>query len=163
MKPDTHTYVDVRALADLKSRAQLSEREVSALRANVEQLASARDELADAQAELARLRPEIGTARSDLAVARAELEESTRIIRESRRSEEQLSANVEELTEALQNAQAGYWEASRDARSKSAALEECQKRAARLEEQVQRIRGSRAWKVISAYRRLARRLGWRSA
>ncbi len=187
MDSESHVSIDLRALADLRSRAQRSEAEASEVRAELERLdpefETAKKELDRVGPELEATKKELHRLGSDYETAKAELEDATSELASSRaelarlrqdrdvlvKREDDLRSNSAELTEALRQAQTRYWDTSRELDMRNdevvactAELEREQQHTASLKERYQRITGSRAWRLISAYRRFVNRLRRRS-
>lgn len=194
---DRKISVDREALAELRSRAQMSELEAlqtaEVLEKLGEQLASARAESdqiraqmtnelvtanetsariqADLKTEVAAVTAKLEAAELDQQWAETEQERLRQQLAESEKRERDLRTNGAELTEALRRVQAQYWSASEKLgqldeeiagcesalakeREQSASLRD---QSASLREQLNRITGSKAWRLISAYRRVVKR------
>ena len=155
MERETHVPVDLRALADLRARAQVDDATISKLRA---ELRSVSDEAEERETALKSARAESETLRRELKGS------------ESRSAD--FERNQAELGEALRNAQVGYWEASQELadsrqqladsrqqldRSKDELQQEFEK-TSNLQAQLKRVVDSRAWRLISRYRSVVKRL-----
>lgn len=172
MENDGHVRVDVRVLSDLRLRTHHAEEELSSAKRQLDELTEQNERLSAASEELETVRPRLAVAEAGLAATRQDLESSQQQLSSTNTAltathqeladalvrHRELEANVAELTEALRKAQAGYWEATRSTQAQAEASAEAQKRADQLESQITRIRTSRAWRLISAYRRLLRRI-----
>lgn len=159
MRPEDHVEVDVRALNDLRSRVQTNDKTISTLRRQVseleEELLAARNEaentLQSAQAAREQHMSEIGDLRQQLT--------------ECERSREQLEGNLDQLGEALRRAQEAYWRTSQelsDLRQQldvtTSKLSKATERVNLLEDQVSRIVRSRAWRFVTRYRAVVKRI-----
>jgi len=176
---DGHVSVDSRALIDLRSRTQSSE---AAAQRATQQIAQLENELASMKVTLdeaqAAFLSKLAVAESKLVEVTSQRE---RAYSESASLSEQLDhleddlerreavnrVSSAELTEALRQAQARYWTAAEELKRKSAEHESCadelagqlqkvaslQRHAGNLTAQLNRITGSKAWRLISAYRR----------
>ena len=86
-------------------------------------------------------------------------------LKDSKSRQADLRRSVSELGDALQKAQVGYWKASQALADKTRTLTLCEgelekesKKAENLEAQLERIIGSRAWRLVRRYRSLVK---WR--
>ena len=122
-----NVILNVRALADLKSRLLTAEKTASTATNDIELLENS---LSTAEVELSRVQSEF----------------------------ERAQTSEVELTEALRLAQTVAWESSKALISAESQLERSAAEAEALREQIQRINNSKAWKAVSAYRRVVKRL-----
>lgn len=128
--PSDKVTVDVRILADLRSRLLTAENTASTA-------SKTEAQLKDAEEEIVRLKLEIEDA----------LSENIR-----------RTATESELSEALRIAQTTAWESNKDRTAAETQLELARSEVEGLTAQLHRINNSKAWKAVSAYRRVVKRL-----
>lgn len=187
MKAEDLVSVDVRALGDLRARTERAERLLAAAEKEHARLTGDIADLTEIRGSLMAQHDELA---ADLADARAEASkvsgldaqiEKLSMEREradgleldllaARERVGDMERNTADLTEALRAAQVEYWELVQTVRDQKAELtqsaERHRKQAARVDElksQLDRITSSRAWRLISVYRRFVNRLRGRSA
>lgn len=122
--------VDVRILADLRSRLLTAENAASTASRTA-------DRLEDAEEEISRLKLEIEDVQSEV---------------------KRRTASESEMAEALRIAQTAAWESNRARVETDAQLELARSEIEGLTEQIRRIHSSKAWKALSVYRRVVKRL-----
>lgn len=135
-------------------------------------LSDLRTSVLDLRNALAEARKEAESVNEELELTHRQLED----VKEARLQEaKQVTASLEklkmakereaELTEALRLAQTGYWEEVRQLSKARSDLDRMdddlrteRERIEDLESQIKRIKSSRAWRLISGYRRVVNRL-----
>lgn len=147
MSGDSQVSVDLRALKALRVESSDLRHEVS----------TAHGETAELAQRLEQVEQELET----LALANERLDQTRMRLEEAARGAREREA---ELTEVLRQAQVGYWETAEmlaDARSdlekKGLELDMQLERNSELHNQIDRIKSSKAWRAISAYRRFVNR------
>ncbi len=105
------------------------------------------------------VRSRIERSERELASARRERDHIQFELRTARRENDRLKSSRSELTEALRQVQVAYWEASKQIeaieRLEAELILVLQERDD-LKAQMRRVVESRAWRLISAYRRVAK-------